>query len=168
MDNTKTLLACFLCMAALIATCAVARANTAINTHQTKEITTQEESVEAPPIEQPAVREEPVVEPEPVQETVPVQAVPKRRDYVGDNFKRDGVYWLDGTRYTWYSSNAAYHYRTEEWTPDQSGIYRDADGFVVVASGEHGKGEVVNTPFGDGKVYDYCATAGTIDVYVNY
>ena len=32
------------------------------------------------------------------------------------NFQADGVWYDENYRYTWYSSNAAYHYRTPEWT----------------------------------------------------
>ena len=89
--------------------------------------------------------------------------------YSGNSFESDGV-WSDGTyRYTWYSSNAAYHYRTPEWTAGSDGIYRDAEGYVVVASSDHPQGTVIeNTPFGAAKVYDSGCASGTLDVYTNF
>lgn len=85
------------------------------------------------------------------------------------SFQSDGV-WYDGNyRYTWYSSNQLYHYQTSEWTAGDDGIYRDSDGYVVVASSTHAKGDVIEgTSFGDVKVYDSGCAAGTLDVYTNY
>lgn len=89
--------------------------------------------------------------------------------YSENSFESDGV-WSDGTyRYTWYSSNAAYHYRTPEWTAGSDGIYRDAEGYVVVASSDHPQGTVIeSTPFGAAKVYDTGCASGTLDVYTNF
>lgn len=85
------------------------------------------------------------------------------------NFMYDGVWYDDTYRYTWYSSNAAYHYRTSEWTAGDDGIYRDSDGYVVVASSDLPEGSVVaDTPFGAAKVYDCGCPSGTLDVYTNY
>lgn len=84
------------------------------------------------------------------------------------NFKSMGVMHTDKYRFTWYSSNVLHHYRTEEWTPDEAGMYRDSDGYIVVASYIHKQGITIDTPFGMGKVYDKCETPGTIDIYVNW
>lgn len=85
------------------------------------------------------------------------------------SFMSDGVWYDDSYRYTWYSSNALYHYRTSEWTPGDDGIYRDADGYVVVASSDYSQGTVIEgTPFGDVKVYDSGCASGTLDVYTNF
>ena len=85
------------------------------------------------------------------------------------SFKSDGV-WNDGNyRYTWYSSNNLYHYRTGEWSAGSDGIYRDSEGYVVVASSTHGQGSIIaDTPFGAAKVYDSGCASGTLDVYTNY
>lgn len=94
--------------------------------------------------------------------------------YSGSYFKKMGVINENGWRYTWYSSNRAYHYRTPEWTPDENGVYRDSAGYVVVAcvadsdGNKISQGSTVPTPFGTGKVYDCGCDAGTIDVYVNF
>lgn len=86
-----------------------------------------------------------------------------------NNFRYAGVLY-DGTyRYTWYSSNSLYHYRTPEWTAGSDGIYRDSNGYVVVASSDYAQGTVIpNTPFGACKVYDSGCASGTIDVYTNF
>lgn len=85
------------------------------------------------------------------------------------NFQSDGVWYDDNYRYTWYSSNAAYHYRTPEWSAGSDGIYRDSEGYVVVASSDYAQGTVIeNTPFGAAKVYDTGCASGTLDIYTNY
>lgn len=133
--------------------------------------------------ELPAVAEaamEQVQEPEPepvveqtysepvVQEYVEPEPAPQQT-YVGNSFQSDGVWQDENYRYTWYSSNVLYHYRTPEWTAGADGIYRDADGYVVVASSDHPQGTVVEgTPFGACKVYDSGCASGTLDVYTNF
>ena len=85
------------------------------------------------------------------------------------NFQADGVWYDENYRYTWYSSNAAYHYRTPEWTAGSDGVYRDSEGYVVVASSDYAQGTVIeDTPFGAAKVYDTGCASGTLDVYTNY
>ena len=89
--------------------------------------------------------------------------------YSGDGFMQSGVRaGVDSSTETWYSSNAAYHYRTSEWTPDDEGYYRDADGYYVVASNDYAEGTVVNTSKGEAKVYDSGTDSGNIDMYVNW
>ena len=133
--------------------------------------------------ELPAVAEaamEQVQEPEPepvveqtysepiVQEYVEPEPAPQQT-YVGNGFQSDGVWQDENYRYTWYSSNALYHYRTPEWTAGSDGIYRDAEGYVVVASSDLPQGTVVEgTPFGACKVYDSGCASGTLDVYTNF
>lgn len=98
-----------------------------------------------------------------------VESAPSTPSYSGNSFETDGVWYDDNYRYTWYSSNAAYHYRTPEWTAGSDGIYRDAEGYVVVASSDHPQGTVIeNTPFGAAKVYDSGCASGTLDVYTNF
>ena len=85
------------------------------------------------------------------------------------NFQADGVWYDENYRYTWYSSNAAYHYRTPEWTAGSDGVYRDSEGYVVVASSDYAQGTVIeDTPFGPAKVYDTGCASGTLDIYTNY
>ena len=98
------------------------------------------------------------------------QQVTQQQSYSGDSgsFKSQGVIYQDGIRYTYYSSNVLYHYRTPEWNAGSDGIYRDSDGYIVVASSDHSQGSVVSTPFGAGKVYDSGCASGTIDIYTNF
>lgn len=114
-----------------------------------------EQEVSPEPIEQPVI-----------EETADTQQCPS---YSGSSFKRDGVWYYGGFKYTWYSSNVLRHYRTGEWAPDDQGIYRDADGYAVVASEDFPFGSVISdTPFGAAKVYDCGCPSGVIDVYVNF
>lgn len=126
---------------------------------------------EPEPVEETPAAEEVVAEPEPepVVEKVVEESEPVVTNTSSSSFKSDGV-WYDGTyRYTWYSSNAAYHYRTPEWTAGSDGIYRDSEGYVVVASSDHPIGTVISsTPFGAAKVYDTGCASGTLDVYTNF
>lgn len=84
------------------------------------------------------------------------------------NFKSQGVIYQNGIRYTYYSSNVLYHYRTPEWTVGADGIYRDSSGYIVVASSDYGQGTIVSTPFGQGRVYDSGCASRTIDIYTNF
>lgn len=88
--------------------------------------------------------------------------------YNSSNFESQGVINWNGTRYTYYSSNVLYHYRTPEWTAGSDGIYRDSNGYIVVASNDASQGSIVSTPFGQGKVYDSGCASGTVDIYTNF
>lgn len=79
-----------------------------------------------------------------------------------------GVNYHNGWRETYYSSNVLYHYRTSEWVVGEDGVYRDSDGYVVVASSSDAQGSVVDTSFGQGKVYDTGCAEGTHDIYTNW
>ena len=98
------------------------------------------------------------------------QQAAQQQSYSGNSgsFKSQGVIYQNGIRYTYYSSNVLYHYRTPEWNAGSDGIYRDSDGYIVVASSDHSQGSVVSTPFGAGKVYDSGCASGTIDIYTNF
>lgn len=87
-----------------------------------------------------------------------------------NNFKSQGVVHWNDTRYTWYSQNVlpgggldipGRHVGGDDF------IYDD-DEYIVIASSDHAYGTVVETPFGQGKVYDTGCDSGTIDVYTNY
>lgn len=117
-----------------------------------------------------AEEEEEVVEEEVVVETAaaPVTYQASYSGYVenGDGLTMSGgVNYHNGRRETWYSSNAAYHYRTGEWTVGEDGVYRDADGYIVVAASDLAQGSTVETSLGTGKVYDSGCAAGTTDIY---
>lgn len=98
------------------------------------------------------------------------QQAAQQQSYSGNSgsFKSQGVIYQNGIRYTYYSSNVLYHYRTPEWNAGSDGIYRDSAGYIVVASSDHSQGSIVSTPFGAGKVYDSGSASGTIDIYTNF
>lgn len=92
-------------------------------------------------------------------------------DYITGNgalSKLQGVNYYNDRRETWYSSRVLYHKDTANWTPDSNGVYRDADGYVVIASSDHAQGSFVDTSHGMGKVYDSGCASGTTDIYVNW
>ena len=83
------------------------------------------------------------------------------------NFRQMGVIYDSKYRYTYYSSRVLYHYMTPKWTLGSDGIYRDANGRVVVASDDYAHGTVVYSElFGECVVLD-CGVgrSGTLDVY---
>lgn len=98
----------------------------------------------------------------------PVSSEPTSSGGYSGNFESQGVVYNGGTRYTWYSSNDLYHYRTGEWSAGSDGFYRDKNGYLIVASSDYSQGATVNTPWGPGKVYDSGCASGTIDMYTNY
>jgi hypothetical protein len=82
--------------------------------------------------------------------------------------KDGGVNYYNGRIETWYSSNILYHYMTPEWNVGADGVYRDDDGYVIIASSDYGYGTVLETSFGASKVYDTGCASGVVDVYVNW
>ncbi len=84
-------------------------------------------------------------------------------------FRRAGVVYSGGYRYTWYSERVLPGKGLNIPGRHSDGNYvRDGDGYIVLASCDLPKGTVVQTPFGAGKVYDVCAVSGTIDVYTSW
>ncbi|MBQ0066227.1 MAG: hypothetical protein KBT48_10740 [Firmicutes bacterium] len=81
------------------------------------------------------------------------------------NFVQAGVLYENGIRYTYYSSRVLYHHSTASWNLGYDGIYRDKDGYIIVASSDHAQGAIVHTPFGKGIVRDSGCASGTIDIY---
>lgn len=88
----------------------------------------------------------------------------------GGNFKRDGVIYQNGWRYTWYSQRVlpGGGLSIPGRHVGEDGLIRDSDGYIVVASDDHSKGSEVDTPFGAGKVYDSGSGSGTLDIYTDY
>lgn len=86
------------------------------------------------------------------------------------NFRSAGVLNDGSYRYTYYSSNVLYHYKTSQWNVGSDGIYRDSNGRVVVASDDYAIGTVVNSPiFGECIVQDTgVGSSGTLDVYTKF
>lgn len=83
------------------------------------------------------------------------------------------VYGSDGTRYTWYSQNVLPGGGLTELNNNgrhvnEKGYVCDGDGYIAVASSDHPKGTIIETPFGTAKVYDTGCASGTIDVYTDF
>ena len=83
-----------------------------------------------------------------------------------------GVVEDDGVRYTWYSQNVLPGGGLDELNANgrhvEGGYVVDGDGYIAVASSDYEKGTVIDTPFGEAKVYDTGCASGTIDVYTNF
>ena len=86
----------------------------------------------------------------------------------GDGFMQQGVREYNGRTETWYSSNQAYHYRTNEWTVDDEGYYRDSEGHYVVAVSDKEQGTVFQGSKGECIVLDSGCEAGVTDYYVAF
>lgn len=82
--------------------------------------------------------------------------------------KSGGVNYYNGYRETYYSSNVLYHYMTPQWTCGADGVWRDSDGYIVVASSDLAYGSKVDTSLGAGKVYDSGCASGTLDLYTQW
>lgn len=79
-----------------------------------------------------------------------------------------GVNYYDGRRETYYSSNVAYHYRTNEWYVDNEGFYRTEEGYYVVAASDMEQGTTFEGSKGTCVVLDSGCAEGTTDYYVNW
>lgn len=70
--------------------------------------------------------------------------------------------------YTWFYHDIGYGPLDVEGEHfDENGISYDGDGYIVVASDDYAVGDVVDTPYGEGRVYCGGSTHGTIDLYTN-
>lgn len=84
------------------------------------------------------------------------------------DFKTVGVIELEDIRYTYGTSQTNYHPDTEKWFVCDDGIYRTAEGYIVVGSRDYEKGTIVFTPFGAGIVLDCCELSNVVCIYTNY
>lgn len=89
------------------------------------------------------------------------------------DFKSQGVVYEDGTTYTWYSENVLPGGGLDELnangrTVDGNGFVVDGDGYIAVASSDLEMGTVIETPWGEAKVYDTGCASGVIDVYTSW
>ena len=105
-------------------------------------------------------------------QTVVANQQPESQNYYVDSNGKltasGGVNYYNGRKETWYSSNVLYHYRTPEWTCGADGVYRDADGYVVVAASDLPQNSIIDTSYGPGKVLDSGCASGTTDIYTNW
>lgn len=97
------------------------------------------------------------------QQTVSYSSQPN-----GKLTKTGGVNYFEGSKETWYSSRQLYHRNTSQWTAGSDGVYRDKDGYVVVARSDRSQGSTINTSYGPGKVYDSGCANGVTDIYTNW
>lgn len=84
----------------------------------------------------------------------------------GDGVHRDE----SGNTYTWYPNdigNGSIEGRIPGCHYDDSGVAYDQDGYIAVAADGHEYGEVIDTPYGDAKVYDFGSGYGNVDIYTN-
>lgn len=93
--------------------------------------------------------------------------------YAGNSFKSAGVVYEDGVRYTWYSQNVLpggglHELNANGRHVNDQGYICDANGYIAVASSDHEMGTVIDTPFGEAKVYDTGCDSGTVDVYTDF
>ena len=106
-------------------------------------------------------------------ETAYVEPTPAHEPAVdpsGVDLKTAGVVYDGGTRYTWYSERVLPGGGLTELNEngrahDEAGRVVDADGYIAVASSDHEKGAVLDTPWGAAKVYDCGCDSGTVDIY---
>lgn len=86
------------------------------------------------------------------------------------NFARMGVIKVEGSniRYVYGTSRGRRHKNTADWFLCDDGIYRTAEGYIVVGSKDYEKNTVVWTPFGEGIVLDACDISNIISIYTNY
>ena len=101
----------------------------------------------------------------------PVYYAPSYSGEASD-FMRQGVVYDGDTRYTWYSQRILAGGGLTELNNNgrhvEDGFVKDGDGYIAVASSDYEKGTIVDTPFGQGKVYDSGCASGTIDVYTDF
>ena len=83
-----------------------------------------------------------------------------------------GVVEEGDVTYTWYSQNVLPGGGLDELNANgrhvEGGFVVDGDGYIAVASSDYEKGAIVDTPFGEAKVYDCGPESGVIDVYTNF
>ena len=84
-------------------------------------------------------------------------------------FKKMGVISDGKYTYTWYSENVLPGNGLNIPGRHSDGNYvLDENDYIILASSDLPKGTVLDTPFGEGKVYDVCPTSGIIDVYTSF
>ena len=82
------------------------------------------------------------------------------------DFMRDGIVYDSGKKYTYYSERVLPGGGLNiPGRHTSGGFVRDENGYIVLANGDH-YGEIVETPWGTGKVYDSGTYGDHYDVYV--
>lgn len=88
-------------------------------------------------------------------------------------FQFAGVIEEGGRLYTYYSQNVLPGAGLTELNSNgrhvEDGFVKDGDGYIAVASSDEPMGTVIDTPFGQGKVYDTgYLQPGQVDIYVAF
>ena len=84
-------------------------------------------------------------------------------------FRKHGVIYGNGYTFTWYSEKVLPGGGLNIPGRWSDGNYvRDEDGYIVMAHKTLPMGTVIDSPFGEGKIYDRCPTPGVVDVYVSW
>lgn len=88
-----------------------------------------------------------------------------------EEFEQAGVIFYNGWKFTYYSENVLPGGGLDipgRWS--DGSFVRDQDGYLCVASNEHEFGTIIDTPFGEAKVYDMIGdgVTGVIDIYVSF
>lgn len=91
------------------------------------------------------------------------------RGYEARSFIRDGEMFYGGWKFTWYSENVLPGRGLKIPGRYSDGNFvRDEDDYIVLACIDVPKGTVIDTPFGEGKVYDDGCPHGVVDVYTSW
>jgi len=101
----------------------------------------------------------------------PEEETTSPRLYEPSDFQFLGVLNWNDWRWTWYSQRVlpGGGLSIPGRHVDADGYVCDENDYICLSSCFLDKGTVIDTPLGkQGCVYDYCATANTIDVYVNW
>lgn len=100
------------------------------------------------------------------------QTEQKTEKPAGHLTRAGGVFYFNGYKETWYSTNEGCGQATARPIPgkhvDENGIIRDEDGYICVASSDLPFYSVITISLGDAKVYDTGCSSGTIDVYTTW
>lgn len=84
-------------------------------------------------------------------------------------FRRAGVIYYNGYKFTYYSEKVLPGKGLKIPGRHSDGNFvRDVNNYICVASSDLPKGAVVDTPFGEGKVYDTGCPSGVIDIYCSF
>lgn len=103
----------------------------------------------------------------------PVYYAPSYSNAYDNEFQQLGTINDGKHEYSWYSQRVLPGGGLTELNNNgrhvsSDGFICDGDGYIAVASCDYEQGTVIDTPFGEAKVYDYCPTSGTVDVYTDF
>lgn len=130
------------------------------------------------PEPEPEPQPEPQPEPEPEPEWADVyEPIYSGNDY-GNPFKQEGVAYDENYEYTWYSQNVLGGSGLDalnangRHVDEDTGFIVDGDGYIAVAMNGVEQGTVIDTKWGEAKVYDTKRDGapydGTVDVYTDF